>query len=332
MFDRKRFDLFLFWICLPVLLIVGSGDLYGQTAVSESLPVPVLQNRLVEKADLPKMGEAVLSGTPVQNAPVKNTASKDNVSKDTSAKDTINGSLPEKPTVNTLLQGSEYLTSREGIFESLKALFILTIVSLVPAIFLMTTSFVRIITVLSILRQALGTGQMPPNQVITALSVFLTLLIMMPVWTDVYKESLVPYSQKQITPMEAYEKGQLPIRTFLWKQIEKTGNTDDIWLFMRYVPDAKTPEYYEDIPWTVLLPAFMLSELKTAFLIGFQIFLPFVIIDMVVAAVMVSMGMMMLPPMMISLPFKILLFVLMDGWTLVARMLLDSFLALGTGG
>lgn len=324
MFDRKNLCPFVLSLLILFFFIAGKGDLFGQTPVPDSIPLlrtpPVQKENSKQAGSSEKKEGVVLSGTPVQDGSAKE------------AKPLNSKPLPEKPSLESLVQGSDYLTSREGIFESLKVLVVLTIVSLVPAIFLMTTSFIRIITVLSILRQGLGTGQMPPNQVITALSVFLTLLIMMPVWTDVYKESLLPYSQKKLTPMEAYEKGQLPIRTFLWKQIERTGNTDDIWLFMRYVPDAKPPEYYEDIPWTVLLPAFMLSELKTAFLIGFQIFLPFVIIDMVVAAVMVSMGMMMLPPMMISLPFKILLFVLMDGWTLVAKMLLDSFLGSGTGG
>lgn len=240
--------------------------------------------------------------------------------------------LPANPQMKDLLDKTEYLTSEKGIVDSLKVFLVLTVLSLVPAIFMMTTSFIRLVTVLSILRQALGTGQIPPNQVITALSVFLTFLIMMPAWTEVYEKSLVPYSHQEITAAEAFERGQLPIRTFLWKQIEKTGNTDMIWTFMKYAPDAKTPKYYEEIPWRVLLPAFMLSELKTAFLIGFQIFLPFVIIDMIVSAVMVSMGMMMLPPTVISLPFKLLLFVLMDGWSLTAKMLLESFTWLGTGG
>lgn len=240
--------------------------------------------------------------------------------------------LPVNPQIEDLLGKTEFLTSEKGIVDSLKVFLVLTVLSLVPAIFMMTTSFIRLVTVLSILRQALGTGQIPPNQVITALSVFLTFLIMIPTWTEVYEKSLVPYSHQEITATQAFERGQLPIRTFLWKQIEKTGNTDMIWTFMKYAPDAKTPQYYEEIPWRVLLPAFMLSELKTAFLIGFQIFLPFVIIDMIISAVMVSMGMMMLPPTVISLPFKLLLFVLMDGWSLTAKMLLESFTWLGTGG
>ncbi len=240
--------------------------------------------------------------------------------------------LPSDPQIKDLLDKTEYLTSEKGVIDSLKVFLVLTVLSLVPAIFMMTTSFIRIVTVLSILRQALGTGQIPPNQVVTALSVFLTFLIMMPAWTEVYEKSLVPYSHQEITASEAFDRGQLPIRTFLWKQIEKTGNTDMIWTFMKYAPDAKAPQYYEEIPWRVLLPAFMLSELKTAFLIGFQIFLPFVIIDLIVSAVMVSMGMMMLPPTVVSLPFKLLLFVLMDGWTLTAKMLLESFTWFGTGG
>ena len=224
-----------------------------------------------------------------------------------------------------LLQKGDNLTSEEGIVDSLKVFLVLTVLSLVPAIFMMTTSFIRLVTVLSILRQALGTGQIPPNQVLTALSVFLSLLIMVPVWTEVYDNAVVPYSHQQMTAEEAYKAGSVPIRTFMIRQMERCGNTDDIWLFMKYIPDAKMPEYQDEIPWSALLPAFMVSELKTAFLIGFQIFLPFVLIDLVVSGVMVSMGMMMLPPVIVSLPFKLMLFVLMDGWTLIVKMLLDSF-------
>lgn len=229
------------------------------------------------------------------------------------------------PIPEDLFKRGDFLTSQSGIVNTLKMILTLTILSLAPAIVMMTTSFVRIITVLSILRQALGTGQLPPNQVLTALSIFLTLLIMFPVWNEVYVESIQPYSREQITIETAFQKGSRPIRTFMVKQIERCGNTNDIWMFMRYIPDAKTPEYYDEVPWPALLPAFMLSELKTAFLIGFQIFIPFIVVDLVVAGVMVSMGMMMLPPVVISLPFKLILFVMMDGWTLVVKMLLDSF-------
>lgn len=232
-------------------------------------------------------------------------------------------SLPIRP--KELWGGPDFWRSPEGLVSTLQIMVILTIITLSPALVIMTTSFVRIITVLSIMRQAVGTGQLPPSQVITALSMFLTMLIMMPVWSEVYTESVLPYSERLISLEEAWAKAEFPIRKFMCMQIERTNNTDDIWLFMRYIPNAAPPETYRDVPWQALLPAFMLSELKTAFLIGFQIFLPFLILDMVIASVMVSMGMMMLPPTIIALPFKLMLFVLMDGWRLIVGMLLESF-------
>ena len=214
---------------------------------------------------------------------------------------------------------------REGISASLKTLLVMSALAIAPAILLMTTSYIRVSVVLALLRQALGAGQIPSNQVIAALSIFLTVLIMAPVWTDVYTEAVEPYSLGEISNIEAFNKGQEPIRTFLWRQIERSGNTDTINIFTRYIPEAEAPEYYEDVPWRALGPAFVLSELKTALLIGFQIFLPFLIIDVIVSCVLVSAGMMMLPPAIVSLPFKLALFVLVDGWTLVVKSLLESF-------
>ena len=208
---------------------------------------------------------------------------------------------------------------------TVKIAILLSVLSLVPAILMMTTSFVRIITVLSILRQGLGTGQTPPTQVLTAIAVFMTLLVMTPTFTKIWDDAIRPYSDKQITFTEAVQRGEAPMRTFLWKQIERAGNTDVIYQLLEYVPNAPVPKYYEDIPWRVLLPAFMMSELKIAFLIGFQILLPFLIIDLIVSGVTVSMGMMMLPPALVSLPLKLMLFVLADGWTLVVKTLLDGF-------
>ena len=181
------------------------------------------------------------------------------------------------------------------------------------------------VVVLSLLRQAIGTQTLPPSQVITSLSLFITLLVMAPVWKQVYDQAIVPYTQKQIGLEQAWTEGVSPVRQFMSMQIERTGNTDDVRLFLNYVPGKPAPNSYDDVPLAALLPAFMLSELKTAFLIGFQIYLPFLILDMVIASVMVSMGMLMLPPVLISLPFKILLFVLVDGWHLVVGMLMESF-------
>jgi len=226
-----------------------------------------------------------------------------------------------------LAAGPEHWTSPEGLGSALQVMLLLTVLSLAPAILLMTTCFVRIVVVLGLLRQAIGTQQLPPSQVITALALFLTLLVMAPVWKKVYDEAIVPYTQRQITLEQAWEAGSAPVRQFMAMQIERTGNSGDVHLFLSYMPDQPTPQTYDEVPLSALLPAFMLSELKTAFIIGFQIYLPFLILDLVISSVMVSMGMLMLPPVIISLPFKLLLFVLVDGWRLVVGMLLESFQA-----
>jgi flagellar biosynthetic protein FliP len=229
-------------------------------------------------------------------------------------------------------------TSPQGLASTLQIMLLLTVVSLAPAILLMTTGFVRIIVVLGLLRQALGTQQLPPSQVVTSIALFMTLLLMAPVWNETYEKGIRPYTNSEISLNAAFERGVLPVRKFMAHQIQVTKNDDDVYLFMRYMPPPKdaagsTPNYvyYEpaegetEVPLLALLPGFMLSELKTAFLIGFQIYLPFVILDIVVASVTISMGMLMLPPVLISLPFKLLLFVLVDGWHLVVQMLLESF-------
>jgi flagellar biosynthetic protein FliP len=224
--------------------------------------------------------------------------------------------------------GPEVWTSREGLTSALQVMLLLTVLSMAPAILLMTTCFVRIVIVLGLLRQAIGLQQAPPSQVITSIALFMTLLIMTPVWSDVYHDAIEPYSSpgSDMSLEEAWQAGAKPVRRFMSRQIEIAGNSDDIQLFYKYLPpDTPVPRTYDDVPLQVLLPAFMLSELKTAFLIGFQIFLPFLILDIVIASVTISMGMMMLPPVMISLPFKLLLFVLVDGWRLVIGMLLASF-------
>lgn len=240
--------------------------------------------------------------------------------------------------------GPQQWTSPQGISSSIQVMLLLTVVSLAPAILLMTTSFVRIIVVMGLLRQALGTQQLPPSQVITAIAIFMTALLMAPTWTKVYEDSLKPYSEEQISLDEAWERGTDPVRRFMANQIRRTENDDDVYLFLKYLPSEIDPEtgelptnyvYFDakpderNVPLTALLPAFMLSELKTSFLIGFQIYLPFVVLDIIVASVTISMGMLMLPPVLISLPFKLLLFVLVDGWRLVVEMLMESFQVLG---
>lgn len=224
--------------------------------------------------------------------------------------------------------GPEAWLSPRGLSSSLQILLLLTVLSLAPAILLMTTCYVRVIVVFGLLKQALGVQQLPPSQVITAISLFVTLFVMSPVWTEVYNQSIAPYTEpgSQMTAGEAWENGVAPIRYFMANQIDMAGNHDDVHMFFsRYAPDQTPPSDFDDVPLQVLLPAYMLSELKVAFLMGFKIYLPFLILDIVIAAVTVSMGMMMLPPALISTPFKLLLFVLVDGWTLVVAMLIDSF-------
>ncbi len=231
-----------------------------------------------------------------------------------------------------LLSGPKNWTSREGLSSSLQIVLLLTVISLAPAILLMTTCYVRIIVVFGLLRQALGTGQLPPSQVVTSISLFMTLFVMAPVWNKVYTQAIAPYTApgSQMELQEAWDRGTEPVRAFMSQQIDMAGNHEDVYLFYKYdAPDAEPPQFFDDVPLHVLLPAYMLSELKTSFLMGFQIFLPFLLIDLVVAAITISMGMMMLPPAMISLPFKLLLFVLIDGWHLVVEMLLASFGTIG---
>lgn len=223
--------------------------------------------------------------------------------------------------------GPDVWTSPGGLTSALQVMLLLTILSLAPAILLMTTSFVRIVVVLGLLRQAIGTQQLPPSQVMTSLAMFMTFLIMTPVWKDVYDDSIAPYTApgSSMSLQDAWEAGIVPIKRFMSRQIAAAGNQDDVHLFLKYLPDTPAPQNFDEVPLQALLPAYMLSELKTAFLIGFQIYLPFLILDLVVASVTISMGMLMLPPVMISLPFKLMLFVLLDGWHLVVGMLLESF-------
>ncbi|MDR0520676.1 MAG: flagellar type III secretion system pore protein FliP [Planctomycetaceae bacterium] len=226
-----------------------------------------------------------------------------------------------------VLPGVDFLRSPDGLVSTLQIMVLLTVITLSPSIMIMTTSYIRVMTVLAILRQAVGTNQLPPSQVITALSLFVTFLVMMPVWSEVYMEAVLPFQERRIGLEVAWSKAEKPVRQFMAAQIERCGNTDTVMTFLGYIRDYKAPEVmtWRNVPWAALLPGFMLSELKTAFVIGFQIYLPFLVLDMIISSVMVSMGMMMLPPVIISLPFKLMLFVLMNGWELIIVMLLDSF-------
>lgn len=220
----------------------------------------------------------------------------------------------------TIKVGLESSTQPQDIATSLQILFLLTILTLAPSILIMMTAFTRIIVVLSFMRSALATQQVPPNQVLIGLALFITFFVMVPTWSQVNESALQPYLKGQIKQEEAFKRAEAPIRTFMFKQTREKDLA--LWVKLSGAPKPKT---YKDISTLTLIPAFVISELKTAFQIGFMIFIPFVVIDMIVASALMSMGMMMLPPMMISLPFKLLLFVLVDGWGLVIRSLVLSF-------
>lgn len=204
--------------------------------------------------------------------------------------------------------------------SALSLLLLITVLSIAPAILVLMTSFTRIVIVLGFVRTSLGTQQMPPNQVLIGLAMFLTLFIMAPTFGQVNEVALQPYLKGEITQTEAFEQAAIPMKKFMFSHTREK----DLLLFINYTKTEK-PATYEDIPLTVLIPAYAISELKTAFQMGFMIFIPFLVIDMIVASTLMAMGMMMLPPIMISLPFKLLLFVLVDGWYLIVKSLLLSF-------
>jgi flagellar biosynthetic protein FliP len=245
--------------------------------------------------------------------------------------DPRSGGLSEDEATEFFNAGPKEWTSPRGLSSSIQVMLLLTVLTLAPSILLMTTCFVRIIVVLGLLRQAIGAQQLPPSQVITSLSIFMTVLVMAPVWQDVKDQAVLPYIDQSGTPIsleEALDRGVQPLKRFMSRQIALAENVDDIWLFFRHLPpeeQEQIPETWNEVPMKVLLPAFMISELKVAFLIGFQIYLPFLVIDLVISSLTISMGMMMLPPVIISLPFKLILFVLVDGWHLVVGMLMESF-------
>jgi flagellar biosynthetic protein FliP len=219
------------------------------------------------------------------------------------------------PMVNVTASGKDAQYSL-----SLQLLALMTTISLLPSLLLMMTSFVRIIIVMSILRQALGTGQTPPNNVLVGIALFLTLFIMSPVLTDIYTNAVVPYMENGMKFDQALAAAEAPLRGFMLKQTRE----EDIGLFMQMARKADVTDASQ-VPFTTLVPAFITSELKSAFTIGFLIYIPFVVIDLIVASVLMSMGMAMLSPMMISMPFKLMLFVLVDGWSLIMGSLAASF-------
>jgi flagellar biosynthetic protein FliP len=217
----------------------------------------------------------------------------------------------------------------QGLSTVMSVMLLLTVLALAPSIILMTTCFVRIVVVLALVRQAIGTQNLPPPQVTLGLALFMTLLVMSPTIDRVYREAVIPYNQGQVGDYGAlWNKAKQPLRDFMFAQIETTGNWSSLYMVLKYRGlDTSRPERLTraDVDMVSLIPAFMISELKTSFLMGFRVYLPFLVIDMVIATMLISMSMMMLPPVLVSLPFKLLLFVLVDGWSLVVGSLMQSF-------
>ncbi|KIX13517.1 flagellar type III secretion system pore protein FliP [Dethiosulfatarculus sandiegensis] len=220
----------------------------------------------------------------------------------------------------TITMGVEEAVNPEQVSTALQIVVLLTILTLAPGILIMTTSFTRLAVVFSLLRNAMGTQQMPPAQIIVGLSLFLTFFIMAPVFNQIHETALQPYIDGKLGQEEFLKKAAGPLRSFMLKQTRQK----DLGLFMKIAGEEK-PKNADDVPLTSLIPAFVISELKTSFQIGFLLYVPFLVIDMVVASVLLSMGMMMLPPVMVSLPFKLMLFVLVDGWFLIVGSLVRSF-------
>jgi flagellar biosynthetic protein FliP len=241
----------------------------------------------------------------------------------TPAKDAA--SVPDDSVVEQVHRAIEQVQATDGDGAWVKWILLVTVLSLAPALAIMVTSFTRIIVVLGLLRQALATPQLPPNQILFGLALLMTIVVMAPVIQDLHSQALEPCLNGDIDRQEALEIGETRIRAFMIRQLEAAGNTDTIYVFLPEEAADRADLAWRDVPTWSLVPAFALGELKVAFLMGLRIFLPFVIIDMLVGAVLVSMGMLMLPPVLIAMPFKLLMFVLADGWTLVAGTLMNSF-------
>lgn len=228
--------------------------------------------------------------------------------------------LAQSVPIPTLSLSMDQATDPERISTTLSIMFVLTVLALAPSLLILTTSFVRIVIVFSFLRQGLGTPTAPPNQIIISLALFLTFYIMLPVWKDIEARAFKPFMANEITQTVAVKRALEPIREFMFLQTREK----DLALFMQLRGDSR-PRNKDEVPTLSLIPAFVISELKTAFTIGFLLYIPFVVIDMVVSSVLLAMGMMMLPPVMVSLPFKLMLFVLVDGWNLIVGSIIRSF-------
>lgn len=219
-----------------------------------------------------------------------------------------------------------------GLSQPINVLILLTVLTLAPSIIIMCTSFVRIVIVLGLMRQAIGTQSLPPSQVITGTALLLTFMIMAPTIDRIYNEAILPYQNGDpavTSQLDVWNRAKEPIRDFMFAQIEETGNWEGVYTIIEYRGHDRSrlaELTYDDIDMLTLVPAYVMSELKVAFLISFRVYLPFLIIDMVIASLLISMGMLMLPPVLISLPFKLLLFVLVDGWNLVVESLINGFM------
>ncbi len=232
----------------------------------------------------------------------------------------INEKIDCQTPIPRITLGIERADKPEDVAMSIQILFLMTILSLAPAILILMTSFTRIIIIFHFIRQALGTQQMPSNQILIGLALFLTFFIMSPVWNEINQNAIQPYLEEKITSKNAFVIAEQPVKKFMLKLVREK----DLGLFVKFA-NMEKPANRSEIPMRVLVPAFVISELRIAFQIGFVLYIPFLMIDMIVASVLMSMGMLMLPPIMISLPFKILLFVLVDGWYLIVESIVRSF-------
>lgn len=258
------------------------------------------------------------------------TVSGNNTGRDTNRSSSAEDTSSERDDTGTNINGSvgpvrfslDAGEDGKGLSSTLQILLVITLISLAPSILIMVTCFTRILVVLHFVRSALGTQTTPPNQILIGLALFLTVFIMSPVFTDINNNAIQPLSKGEITQEEAFDAGIKPLKTFMLEQV--TRHPKDLRLFMD-IANIDTVDSYDEIPITVVIPSFIISELRTAFIIGFLIYIPFIVVDMVVASTLMSMGMMMLPPTTISMPFKILLFIMADGWNLIIGELVKTF-------
>jgi len=307
------------WLAAAVVTAWAGQIMAGDAAANTPATVPI----------------AEVASVPAAPPPVESTAPDPSVSRATDDAPVPVGTLAAVPAdepvpapASAVPFDLRQLLSGRSLAALLPSAVLFGVITLAPAVLLMTTCFVRMSVVLGLLRQGIGAPQIPSNQVVASLAIFLSALVMWPVWTRAWNEGVRPYQDGEIAAATAFERGSLPIRRWMAAQIEEAGNRDTMLLFLARHPDGpQQAATYDDVPLEALLPAFLVSELETAFAIGFRLLLPFLVIDILVATLVVSTGLVMLPPTMVSLPLKLLVFVAADGWTLVVQGLLDGFVA-----